>query len=212
MNATNEVETVETEATAEPENVAAGPYATFDLKGTLMDPNTWSTAYKDYMFKYAAGVIVQRCTASVKGNIDPSKGPITTDKEAQDAAIARTLENIQAGRKPVKGAGGGVKADPEVKAARVVVASVLHNSFGYGKTEAAKVAKDDPWNVLFAHYVREEAKESGEQLDDDAIAKLATDENIQAVMEMHKKEYETALAVAKGGSKKVVTTGFLKKN
>jgi hypothetical protein len=166
---------------------------TIDLEGKSPEWFAWAVAMAA---KQSAG--------------DADAGKAHTDEGKQ--AVLDKFTRIADGQVPQQGAGGGMKASPELVASRIVVANVLHNSFGYGKTDAKKVVKDNPWAVLFEHYVKEEAKESGEVLSDDDINELATDDNLEAVRQMHDNEYQDALSVAKGGSKKVTTTGFLKKS
>lgn len=162
-----------------------------------VDPSTWADpeATISEAVAYAYGVKLQRCTASA------------TDKAEAIAACREKLLSAE----PHKGAGGGgMKANPELMAERQVVADVLHNSFGYGKTEAKKEAKPG-WARLFEAYVLEEAMESGKVLTREALEELATEENLRTVADMHKEAYTIALKVAKGGTKAVKTTGFLKK-
>ena len=150
---------------------------------------------------------------AIRNGVKQSVGDAAAGKantEDGRKAVLDKYNRIAEGKVPAQGAGGGAKANPETIAERQVVADVLHNSFGFGKTEAKKEAKAG-WVRLFEAYVRDEAKEAGEEITDETIAELATEDNLKAVADMHAEAYKTALKVAKGGTKAVKTTGFLKK-
>ena len=159
-------EAVETEATAEPTNVNVSLPQSIAVNIKYHGEQQINLNGKTpEWFLWAIRNGIRQSVA------DADAGKAGT-KDGEDAVKAK-FDRIAEGQIPAQGAGGGKKADVETVAARTVVANVLHNSFGYGKTDAKKVAKDDPWLVLFSHYVKEEAKESGESLDDDQIKEFA---------------------------------------
>jgi hypothetical protein len=173
----------------------------FTINGQEVDPVNWSAGYVQYLIEYGAGVILQRCTAGI--DKDDEKGK----KEARDKA----LEKIKAGQIPTKGGGGGARLTPEVQAERAVVEATLHSSFGFNKTEAAKVSKEG-WFALFRQHVLQEAQAEGMDVEEIDFKEAWDDDAKAGIKELYEEEYKIQLAAAKGGEVKVKKTGFLKKS
>jgi len=122
----------------------------FTVNGQQVEPNAWESAYVQYLVEYAAGVILQRSTAGIDKD----------DSAAKTEARNKAVEKIKAGQIPTKGGGGGARLTAEVTAERAVVEAALHASFGFNKTEAAKVGKEG-WFALFRQHVIQEAQAEG---------------------------------------------------